>query len=66
MGRLLRIQQCFGEKTPQLLSKNPKTQVEIMAMDEMHSHIGSKKVCWIWIAVDRNKKPFISCVLGMV
>jgi len=29
-------------------------------------NIGSKKACGMWIAASRDRKPFISCVLGMV
>ena len=33
-------------------------------MDEMHTYIGQKNYCWIWIAVDRYGKKFIDCVFG--
>ena len=42
----------------------PATAIEIVEMDEMHSYVGSKKVCWIWIAVDRQGKRFLSTVVG--
>ncbi|MFH1158165.1 MAG: IS1 family transposase [Pseudomonadota bacterium] len=48
----------------QLAAIKRDTPVEIMEIDEMHSYIGSKKYCWIWIAVDRNGRCFIDCVLG--
>ncbi|WP_148204979.1 IS1 family transposase [Candidatus Amoebophilus asiaticus] len=40
-------------------------QVDIVEMDEIHTYVGFKKVyCWIWIAVDRISKRFISYVCG--
>ena len=46
------------------MARNPKAQVKIMEMAEMPSHIGSKKACGMWIAVDRYRNQFISCVLA--
>ncbi|MDR1881691.1 MAG: IS1 family transposase [Prevotella sp.] len=47
-------------KSLQLQEKN----IEIVEIDEMHSYIGQKKYCWIWIAVDRLGKRFINFVIG--
>jgi len=33
-------------------------------MDEMHTYIGNKKYCWIWIAVDIVGKKFINRSFG--
>jgi IS1 family transposase len=36
----------------------------VIEMDEMYSYVGSKKPCWIWIAVDRLGKRFLGVVVG--
>ncbi|MDE1890815.1 MAG: IS1 family transposase [Planctomycetota bacterium] len=69
IGRILKFSnvsilnwiKAFGEALPEI--KKEET-VRVMEMDEMHTYIGSKKYCWIWVAVDRNEKRFIDCVLG--
>lgn len=40
------------------------TELDVVERDEMHSYIGSKKACWIWIAVGRFGKRFLSVVVG--
>jgi transposase-like protein len=52
----------FGQKAQELNRENH--QIEMVEVDEMHSYIGSKKQCWIWIAVDRYGKRFINFVIG--
>ncbi|MCK5368078.1 MAG: IS1 family transposase, partial [Cyclobacteriaceae bacterium] len=39
-------------------------KIEVVEMDEMHTYIGHKKYCWIWISVDRYGKRFVNCVFG--
>ncbi|WP_085984851.1 IS1 family transposase [Methanosarcina acetivorans] len=51
----------FGQEIEELKSENEKSIVEL---DEMHTYIGNKKYCWIWIAVDRVGKKFINCSFG--
>jgi transposase-like protein len=45
----------FGAQVQDLRTNAP---AKIVALDEMHTYIGSKKYCWIWSAVDRNAKRF--------
>nr|WP_185711605.1 IS1 family transposase [Tannerella forsythia] len=52
----------FGHKVQELSSQNQ--DIEMVELDEMHSYIGSKKFCWIWIAVDRYGKRFINFFIG--
>ncbi|WP_411727774.1 IS1 family transposase [Methyloglobulus sp.] len=52
---------AFGEQLAAIKSDRP---VQVVELDEMHSYVGSKKYCWIWIAVDRHGKRFLDCVLG--
>ncbi|MDD5462193.1 MAG: IS1 family transposase [Methylococcales bacterium] len=40
------------------------TGVDGVEMDEMHTSIGAKKVCWIGMAVDRNGKRLLNCEVG--
>jgi len=51
----------FGESIEGLRSASG---VKIVEMDEMHTYIGSKNDCWIWVTIDRNGRRFIHCVLG--
>ncbi|WP_394297470.1 IS1 family transposase [Methanosarcina vacuolata] len=51
----------FGQELEDLKSEN---EISIVEMDEMHTYIGNKKYCWIWIAVDRVGKKFINCSFG--
>ncbi|MCO5380991.1 MAG: IS1 family transposase [Methanosarcina barkeri] len=51
----------FGQELEELKSEN---EISIVEMDEMHTYIGNKKYCWIWIAVDRVGKKFINCSFG--
>ncbi|WP_230629060.1 IS1 family transposase [Methanosarcina barkeri] len=51
----------FGQELEDLKSEN---EISIVEMDEMHTYIGNKKYCWIWIAVDRVGKKFINCAFG--
>ncbi|MFT4204585.1 MAG: IS1 family transposase [Chitinophagaceae bacterium] len=39
-------------------------EIETVELDDIHSFIGSKNYCWIWIAVDRLGKRFISFVFS--
>jgi IS1 family transposase len=39
-------------------------QIEVVEMDEMHSYVGSKKACWLWIAVDRLGHRFLNVIVG--
>ncbi|MFT4204379.1 MAG: IS1 family transposase [Chitinophagaceae bacterium] len=52
----------FGEEIASLRTESE--EIEMVELDEMHSYVGSKKYCWIWIAVDRLGKRFISFVVG--
>lgn len=38
--------------------------VNILELYEMHTYVGSKNYCWIWIAVDRLGKRALSFVCG--
>ncbi|MBS1536865.1 MAG: IS1 family transposase [Bacteroidetes bacterium] len=40
------------------------SEIAVIELDEMHSYIGTKKYCWLWIAVDRHGHRFIDCQLG--
>ncbi|WP_157196663.1 IS1 family transposase [Methanococcoides burtonii] len=51
----------FGRELEDLKSEN---EISIVELDEMHTYIGNKKYCWIWIAVDRDGKRFIDCSFG--
>ncbi|MDO5839993.1 IS1 family transposase [Methanosarcina mazei] len=51
----------FGRELEDLKSEK---EISIVEMDEMHTYIGNKKYCWIWIAVDRVGKKFINCSFG--
>ncbi|MCO5381829.1 MAG: IS1 family transposase [Methanosarcina barkeri] len=51
----------FGQELEDLKSEN---EISIVEMDERHTYIGTKKYCWIWIAVDRVGKKFINCSFG--
>jgi IS1 family transposase len=35
-----------------------------MEIDEMHTDIGLKKYCWIWLFVVRQAKKIINCEFG--
>ncbi|WP_319506211.1 IS1 family transposase [uncultured Methanolobus sp.] len=51
----------FGSELEDLKSEN---EISVVEIDEMHTYIGNKKYCWIWIAVDRDGKKFIDCSFG--
>ncbi|WP_156811301.1 IS1 family transposase [Methanomethylovorans hollandica] len=51
----------YGKDMEDLKSEN---EINIVELDEMHTYIGNKKYCWIWIAVDRVGKKFIDCSFG--
>ncbi|WP_129596577.1 IS1 family transposase [Methanohalophilus profundi] len=51
----------FGQELEDLKSEN---DIEIVELDEMHTYIGNKKYCWIWIAIGRIRKRFINCSCG--
>ncbi|MCK4661621.1 MAG: IS1 family transposase [Bacteroidales bacterium] len=51
----------FGKELDEIKSSE---KISVIEMDEMHTYIGNKKYCWIWIAVDRDGKRFINCVFG--
>nr|WP_321497376.1 IS1 family transposase [uncultured Methanolobus sp.] len=51
----------FGQELEDLKNEN---EIEIVELDEMHTYIGNKKYCWIWIAIDRIGKRFINCSFG--
>ncbi|MDY0385929.1 MAG: IS1 family transposase [Methanolobus sp.] len=51
----------FGQELEELKSED---KISIVELDEMHTYIGNKKYCWIWIAVDRNGKKFMDCSFG--
>ncbi|MDR1347819.1 MAG: IS1 family transposase, partial [Prevotellaceae bacterium] len=39
--------------------------IAVVELDEMHTYVGRKKnYCWIWIAVDRYGKRYLSFVCG--
>ncbi|MCD8418359.1 IS1 family transposase [Tenacibaculum finnmarkense] len=68
VGRLLGVSnvsvlnwiRAFGNE---ISSLQPESQdIEMVEVDEMHSYIGHKKYCWIWIAVDRYGKRFLHFV----
>jgi IS1 family transposase len=40
------------------------TEIEVIERDEMHSFVGSKKACWLWIAVDRLGHRFLNVIVG--
>ncbi|MCD8412089.1 IS1 family transposase [Tenacibaculum finnmarkense] len=70
IGRLLGVSnvsvlnwiRAFGNE---ISSLQPESQdIEMVEVDEMHSYIGHKKYCWIWIAVDRYGKRFLHFVIG--
>ncbi|MBE7649209.1 IS1 family transposase [Tenacibaculum finnmarkense] len=70
VGRLLGVSnvsvlnwiRAFGNE---ISSLQPESQdIEMVEVDEMHSYIGHKKYCWIWIAVDRYGKRFLHFVTG--
>ncbi|WP_394351945.1 IS1 family transposase [Rhodocytophaga rosea] len=52
---------AFGQQTPALESPSA---IDVVEMDELHTYIGHKKYCWVWIAVDRYGHRFIDFVLG--
>ncbi len=43
---------------------NCENEITIVELDEIHTYIGNKKYCWIWITVDRVGKKFIDCSFG--
>ncbi|WP_321428801.1 IS1 family transposase [uncultured Methanolobus sp.] len=51
----------FGSELEELKSQK---EISVVELDEMHTYIGNKKYCWIWIAVDRDRKKFIDCSFG--
>ncbi|WP_157196689.1 IS1 family transposase [Methanococcoides burtonii] len=69
IGRLLGVSHVsvqkwikkFGRELEDIKSEN---EISIVELDEMHTYIGNKKYCWIWIAVDRDGKRFIDCSFG--
>ncbi|MBE7635061.1 IS1 family transposase [Tenacibaculum finnmarkense genomovar ulcerans] len=70
VGRLLGVSnvsvlnwiRAFGNE---ISSLQPESQdIEMVEVDEMHSYIGHKKYCWIWIAVDRYGKRLLHFVTG--
>ncbi|MBT7491464.1 MAG: IS1 family transposase [Bacteroidetes bacterium] len=69
IGRFLKVShvsvynwiKAFGDEIEKIRSDQ---KIEVVEIDEMHTYIGNKKYCWIWIAVDRNGKRFINCVFG--
>ncbi|MGP1422060.1 MAG: IS1 family transposase [Tannerella sp.] len=70
IGRILKISHTivyywvkeWGERVALPQKEEP---VSVVELDEMHTYIGSKKThCWVWIAVDRFGKRFISFVCG--
>ena len=34
---------------------------QIVELDELHSYVGHKNACWVWIDVDRLGKPLSPC-----
>ncbi|MBI5218893.1 MAG: IS1 family transposase [Bacteroidia bacterium] len=69
IGRVLKVShvavfnwiKSFGKNLDELRSAD---EIEVIEIDEMHTYIGSKKYCWIWIAVDRNGHRFVNCETG--
>ncbi|RPH32067.1 MAG: IS1 family transposase [Bacteroidales bacterium] len=69
IGRYLKISHVavynwikeYGERLDELRSSEG---IEVVEMDEMHTYVSSKKICWIWIAVDRHGQRFVNCVIG--
>ncbi len=70
IGRLLKISyvtvfywvKAYDNQQQLEISKDP---TEVMELDELHTYIQQKKkYCWIWIAVDRKRKRYISYVCG--
>ncbi|MCF6361222.1 MAG: IS1 family transposase [Cyclobacteriaceae bacterium] len=70
IGRILNVSnvsvlnwiRSFGQEVQSL--SNNDSEVDFVELDEMHSYIGNKKYCWIWIAVNRYGKKFINFVIG--
>ncbi|NAW49991.1 hypothetical protein GNY06_00800 [Elizabethkingia argentiflava] len=52
----------FGQEIQSLQCESK--EITVVELDEMHSYIGNKKNCWIWIAVDRFGIRFINFVIG--
>ena len=38
--------------------------IEVVELDELHSYVGQKNYCWVWLAVDRHRKKYLNFVSG--
>ena len=69
IGRVLHVShvsvfnwiKAFGEKLDEFRNQSG---IQVIELDEMHTYIGKKNYCWIWIAVGRNEHKFINCEVG--
>ena len=38
--------------------------MKVAEIDELHSYIGSKKACWVWMVVDPLGERYLDGVIG--
>jgi IS1 family transposase len=69
IGRILKISYSAVYKWIKKWNCNldlPKCDhpIKVVELDEMHTYVGQKNYRWIWIAVDRSGKKYLSFVCG--